>query len=68
MISGVFRNSYLELFLTFSPITLLILGLKYAHVEKLQKKNFFKTRLVTYQNFCHDPRNKVLMFFEVLHT
>ena len=38
-------------------------GAKYTHWEKVRNFFLFKTRHVTHQNLCHDPRNSDLMFF-----
>ena len=38
-------------------------GVKYTYWEKVRKFFLFKTRQVTHQKFCYDPRNSDLMFF-----
>ena len=61
--SSICKN--FENFFPFAPI------FRVQNTQKLKKyppKFFFKTKLVTYQKLCHDPRNIVMMFLEVLYS
>lgn len=68
MIANGLESNICKIFLKIFPFAPIFRVQNTSRLKKYPQKNFFKTKLVTYQKLCHDPRNIVMMFLEVLHS
>ena len=62
MISDVLESNICNIFITFPQNITPIQVLEYAQAEKFPKNFCSKCKVVTYQNFCHEPRKIIMVF------